>query len=391
MYVHINDNERNGSLKMSLLKNAQVFHPDYRFEKADVRMENGRILEVAPSIEGEGEDLGGKMLIPGLCDIHSHGCVGGDWSRPDLESYRRMARFYAQNGVTSLCATTMSLPTAELEGIMAELGRFAGGETGGARIAGINMEGPFFSKKKKGAQAEENLINPDIGLFHKLQALSAGKIRLCDIAPELPGADAFIRALKGETVISLAHTDADYDTACHAISLGARHITHLYNAMTLLEHRNPGVVGAVLESKDVVAELISDGIHLHPAVVRLTFSILGPGHVALISDSMEACGMPNGEYELGGQPVTVCDGRAALHDGTIAGSATPLFTCMRRAISFGVPAEAAVRAATSTPAESVGISDTGKIAAGYVADLCLVDEEFNLQRVWVSGREIERA
>ncbi len=373
-----------------LLKNARVFHADYHFEKADVRIENGRILEVAPIIAGAGEDLSGKTLIPGLCDIHSHGCVGGDWSRPDPESYRKMSRFYAKNGITALCATTMSLPAAELEKIMAALGRFSEEEVpGGTRIIGINMEGPFFSKKKKGAQAEENIIDPDIGLFHKLQSLSGGKIRLCDIAPELPGADEFIQEVKKESVISIAHTDADYETARHALCIGASHATHLYNAMTLLVHRAPGVVGAVLESKEAVAELISDGIHLHPAAIRLTFSILGDGKIALISDSMEACGMPNGEYELGGQPVTVCDGRATLHDGTIAGSATNLFTCMRRAISFGVPAEEAVRAATCAPAESIGIRDTGKIAPGYMADLCLTDEELRLQRVWVRGREIE--
>lgn len=372
-----------------LLKNARVFHPDHHFEQADVRIEEGRIVEVAQGLPGEGENLGGKTLIPGLCDIHSHGCVGGDWSRPDPESYRRMSHFYAQNGVTSICATTMSLPVPELEQIMSALGRFAGEDCGGTHIAGINMEGPFFSKKRKGAQAEENIIDPDVKVFHRLQALSGGRIKLCDIAPELPGADDFIQKVKSEAVISLAHTDADYETACHAFSLGARHATHLYNAMTLLVHRQPGVVGAVLESKDVVAELITDGIHLHPATVRLTFSILD-GRVALISDSMEACGMPDGEYELGGQPVIVEAGRATLRDGTIAGSATDLYTCMRRAIAFGVPPEAAVRAATDTPAESIGLTDIGKIQPGCWADLCLTDGDFQLQRVWLRGRELAR-
>ncbi|MCI8624616.1 MAG: N-acetylglucosamine-6-phosphate deacetylase [Provencibacterium sp.] len=372
-----------------LLKNARVFHPDYHFEKADVRIENGRILEVASSIAGGGENLEGQTLIPGLCDIHSHGCVGGDWSRPDRNAYRKMARYYAQNGVTSLCATTMTLAAAELEGIMEALGRFAEEETGGAYLTGINMEGPFFSKKRKGAQSEEHILDPDVALFQRLQACSGGRIRLCDIAPELPGAGAFIEEVKKSAVISLAHTDASYETAKKAFSLGACHATHLYNAMSLLVHREPGVVGAVLDTPGVVAELISDGIHLHPAVVRLTFSILR-GRVALISDSIEACGMPNGEYELGGQPVTVQNGKATLHDGTIAGSATDLFTCMRRAISFGVPPEEAVRAATSTPAESIGVTSTGKIEAGRSADLCLVDDDFCLQRVWVRGREIDR-
>lgn len=374
-----------------IFKNARVYLPDFVFQKADVKFENGKIIEVASHIAGEGEDLAGRTLLPGFVDIHSHGCVGCDWSRASQSDYRKMAAYYAKNGVTSLLATTMSLPGEVLCDIMKEIKAFKESEHEGAYLHGINMEGPFFSKKKKGAQAEENIIDPDEELFERLWQASGGTIKLCDLAPELPGAMDFIAHNKGRCTLSIAHTDADYDTAMAAVRQGARHITHLYNAMTPFTHRAPGVVGAAFDS-DAVAEMISDGIHLNPAVVRISFQILGSARIALISDSMEACGMPNGQYELGGQAVQVQDGLATLCDGTIAGSATNQFECCRRAIRFGVPAEEAVRAATHTPAKSVGVQDlAGSIQAGSNADFVVVDDEYTIQKVLVKGREVSLA
>lgn len=370
-----------------LLKNARVYHHDFRFEKADIRVEQDKIMQVAPEIPGEGIDLSGLTVIPGLIDIHSHGCVGCDWSRNNLEDYAKMARYYARSGITSLCATTMSLPIEKLTAIMQDIEKFSHEKTGGAYLQGINMEGPFFSKKKKGAQAEGNLIDPATAVFERLQAASGGNIRLCDLAPELEGAMEFIRAMKGSVTLSIAHTAADYETAKEAIANGARHTTHLYNAMTPFTHRSPGVVGAVFDS-DITAEMISDGIHLHGAVVRITFDILGDARPVLISDSMEACGMPNGEYELGGQAVTVKDGLATLADGTIAGSATNQFECMRRAIRFGVRPEAAIRAATYNPAGVIGKTDVaGSIQEGKNADLVVVDDDYSIVRVFVKGQD----
>ncbi|TCL42610.1 N-acetylglucosamine-6-phosphate deacetylase [Harryflintia acetispora] len=371
-----------------LLKNAEVYHTDFTFHKADILMEDGEIKSVAPSLPGTGEDLGGLRVIPGLLDIHSHGCVGCDWSRGGEDNYYKMARYYAENGVTSLLATTMSLPADTLDSIMHELRAFIAAPRKGAKVLGINMEGPFFSKEKKGAQNEANLIDPDAGLFRRLQEASGNHILLCDIAPELPGAEEFIKALKDEVRISLAHTAAGYDTAMHAVSLGARHATHLYNAMTPFTHRSPGVVGAVFDS-DIDAEMISDGIHLDPAVVRITFKVLGPGRIALISDSMEACGMPNGMYELGGQAVTVKDGLATIASGSIAGSATNQFECMRRAIRFGVREEDAIRAATHSPARMIGMQDrVGVIAPGAVADLVVVDRDYDIKAVYTAGERL---
>lgn len=371
-----------------LLKNARIYLPQGKFEKADIRFDNGKITEVAARISGEGEDLSGLTILPGLCDIHSHGCVGCDWSRNNLEDYRKMALYYARSGVTSLCATTMSLPKDVLRSTMKDLARFIKEDHEGAYLQGINMEGPFFSKKKKGAQAEECLINPDVSFFEELQELSGGNILLCDLAPELEGAAGFIEALRNRVILSVAHTAADYDIAKKAIDHGIRHATHLYNAMTPFSHRDPGVVGAIFDS-NITAEMISDGFHLHPATVRITFKILGGERIALISDSMEACGMSNGKYELGGQEVLVRDGLATLQSGTIAGSATNQFECMRRAIRFGVEPEEAVRAATATPMRILGKEDqAGSVATGKNADLVVVDNEFAIRRVFVRGREI---
>lgn len=372
-----------------LLQNARVFLPDGSFAQADILSEGGVIAEVGPHLPGDGEDLAGLTVIPGLCDIHTHGCVGGDWSRGGAEDYRRMLRYYAANGVTSVCAATMSLPETPLREAMARLGAFIGAERdslSGAAMCGINMEGPFFSGEKCGAQDPENLREPSATFFEEMQAAAGGHILLCDFAPELPGADAFLAAERGKVVLSLAHTAADYETARRAIEAGAGHVTHLYNAMTPFTHRAPGVVGAAFDSP-VTAELIADGVHVDPAAVRVTFRMLG-GRAVLISDSMEACGMPDGVYELGGQEVFVRGGRALLRDGTIAGSCTNLFTCMVRAIRFGVPECDAVMAATGTPARVIGLEKhIGSIAPGRKADLVVVDGDYHIRRVYTGGRE----
>lgn len=372
-----------------LLKNLRVYFPDFTFHTADVRFEGERITEVGAALSGEGEDCTGFTLLPGFLDVHSHGCMGCDWSRPNKEEYRKMTREYARTGVTSLLATTMSLPGETLVGIMETIHAFMQEEPTGAYLQGINMEGPFFSKAKKGAQAEENIIDPDNNLFGRLFAASGNSIRLCDVAPELPGALEFIRQNAPRTTISMAHTAATYEEAMAGIAAGVSHTTHLYNAMTPMTHRAPGVVGAVYDS-NVFAELISDGIHVAPAMVRLTFRILGSNRMVLVSDSMEACGMKNGQYELGGQAVNVTDGLATLHDGTIAGSATNQFECCRRAISFGVPAEDAIKGATYNPAKSIGVLDqVGTIETGKIADLVITDSEYNVKRVFIRGKEFK--
>ena len=252
------------------------------------------------------------------------------------------------------------------------------------------MEGPFISASKKGAQAEENILHCDYEYFCRLQKAAKGLIKLVDLAPEEPGAMEFIEKAKDEVVISLAHTASDYDTAKEAIQRGASHATHLYNAMPPLNHRNPGVIGAVRDSETCHAELICDGIHIHPSVIRATFAMFGAKRMILISDSMRATGLEDGEYTLGGQAVTVRGPLATLHDGTIAGSATNLMDCMRFTVrQAGIPLEEAIMCATANPAKEIGIYDeAGSISAGKRADFVLLNDDLDIVSVYIDGKEI---
>ncbi len=223
---------------------------------------------------------------------------------------------------------------------------------------------------------EDMLRYPEISFVDKLNALCGGRLIFADVAPELPDAMQFIRVAAEKYVVSIAHTNADYDTAADAFRNGASHVTHLYNAMSPFDHRLPGVPGAAIDFAEDV-ELISDGTHVHPAVIRATFRMFGEDRVCLISDAMRACGMPDGEYDLGGQTVHVMEGRATLRNGTIAGSITPLSECFRRAVKcFSVPLEAALKAVTINPARAAGLQDlTGSISTGKRADLTFLDQD----------------
>ena len=260
-----------------------------------------------------------------------------------------------------------------------------------ASLTGINLEGPFLSPKKPGAQNPDNIVKTDVEMVYRLNEASGNKIKLIDIAPETEGALEFIKSCKDKFVISIAHTDATYEDSCAAIEAGARHITHLYNAMNPIHHRNPGPVIAAFESGAEV-ELIADGVHIHPAMVRFTFQIFDRDRVILISDSMEACGLADGEYQLGGQPVMKNGNLATLKkDGaTVAGSVTNLFDCMKTAVQkIGIPLEDAICAATMNPARSIGISnDHGSIAVGKYADIVIIDNELNIVHVINKGEII---
>ena len=326
-----------------IIKNANVFTSDHRFVQGDVTVTGDRFSVVLEKADGDGQvvDAAGLYMIPGLVDIHFHGCKGADMCDGTQEALDIITAYEAGVGVTSVCPATMTIPKDELLAVMKNAGAYS--YKGGAHLVGVNMEGPFISASKKGAQAAENIIPCDYEYFRQLQDAANGLIRLVDIAPEEPGAMEFIDRTKSEVVISIAHTVSDYDTACEAIRHGASHATHLYNAMPPLNHRNPGVIGAVRDSQSCHVELICDGVHVHPSVIRATFAMFGAERVILISDSMRATGLKDGEYTLGGQPVVVKGNLATLHDGTIAGSATNLMDCMRFVVkNAGIPLEDAM-------------------------------------------------
>ncbi len=334
-------------------------------------------------------DAAGSYILPGLVDLHFHGCAGYDFCDGTPEAFAAIEHYELTHGITSLCPATMTYPEEKLAGILRAAAAYRSASPyKDTLLRGVNLEGPFVSEAKKGAQNPAYLMKPDAAMIRRLQEVSGGLVKLLDLAPELEGAMECIRALSPEMVLSVAHTTADYDTACAAFQAGASHVTHLYNAMPSFTHRAPGVIGAAADMGAEV-ELICDGIHIHPSVIRATFKLFGPDRMVLISDSMMATGMPDGQYALGGQPVTVHGHEARLADGTIAGSATNLYDCMVNAISFGIPAAQAITAASYNPARCIGISDHwGSIAVGKAADLLIADQDYHLQKVIKNGQYV---
>ncbi len=373
-------------------QNARIFTPDFRFETGAFEVKDGVFGAVLPrDVPADAVDLHGASVIPGLIDVHNHGNSGADFSDGDYAGLVKMARYLAHAGVTSFAPASMTLGYDVLEKAFATASRLvAEAPCGCARLVGIQMEGPYFSEKKKGAQNGAYLKTPDFDGFKALYDGCGGLIRIVDLAPELPGAVEFIEKAKALCTVSVAHTDADYDHAKAAFDAGATHLTHLYNAMPAIHHRNPGVIPAAAENPNVRAELICDGLHVHPASVRLAFSIFGGARMVLVSDALRCCGMPDGEYELGGQPVFLSGGVARLADGTLAGSATNLYQCMVNAMRFGIPEADAVRAATYNPACAVGAQDcVGSIAEGKAADFLVCSADYSEKRVFLGGKELE--
>ena len=368
--------------------NAQVFTPE-GFVHGGFRVENGRFAEVFAGRSAEGIDLHGALVIPGLVDIHTHGAMGADFSDGDAEGLRRMAAHLARCGVTSFAPTSVTLPYEALAAAFQTAVRLhAARPAGGARVMGIHMEGPYFSEKKKGAQNAAYLRLPDFEGFRALCESCGGLLRIVDAAPELAGAAAFAARAGAICTVSAAHTDASYEEAAAFFAAGARHLTHLYNAMPPIHHRRPGVIGAASEREDVTAELICDGLHVHPAAVRMAFRLF-PGRICLVSDALRCCGMPDGAYELGGQRVFLAGGVARLADGTIAGAASDLYADMKNAVAFGVGREEAILSATIRPARVLGCAEqVGSIEAGKLADFVVCDEALNASAVYIGGERV---
>ena len=372
-----------------ILKNATVFNGDFEKVKADVAIEGERISKIG-DLSGEDElDLTDMTVMPGLIDIHIHGCGGADAGDATPEALETMSQTLVKNGITSFCPASMTLSFEELTKIFANIDEMKN-KVGGAYIHGANMEGPYIAMSKKGAQNPLYVRNPDKEEFKRLFDGCNGSIKVVDIAPECDGGDEFIKEIQPICPVSIAHTDAGYDEAVHAIELGVRHITHLFNAQSGLHHRKPGVVGAAFDvgkEKGVRAELICDGFHIHPATLRIAFRAMGEDGTVIVSDSMKAAGCPDGDYDLGGQPVYVRDGKALLADGTIAASTSNVYKELKNVISFGIPEKQAVKSATINPAKAIRADrETGSIEEGKLADILVVDKDYNIRLVIVKGK-----
>ena len=367
----------------------QVFDLEQGFIARDVYTD-GPLISTASGDETV-LDASGCCVIPGLVDVHFHGAVGEDFSDATPEGLQKIADYELSQGVTYLCPAGMTLPEDQLTAICKNTAAHQKKKAGGAEVVGAHLEGPFLSAAKKGAQNGAFLHDPDISMLKRLQEAAEGCVKLVTLAPEQPGAMEFIReAVSMGIAVSLGHTTADYDTAKTAFEAGANHTTHTYNAMPPFVHRNPGVIGAAFDS-GAFAELICDGVHIHPSVVRATFRLFGKERMLLVSDTMRAAGMPDGNYTLGGQAVIVKGPLCPLEDGTtIAGSATNLMTCMRTAVSFGVPLADAVRACTFNPAQSIGIeSRAGTLDAGKEASIVLLNQEdLSIRKIIFKGETV---
>ena len=364
-----------------IIKGGKVFQEDGSFLEQAIYINDHRLVDKAEyQDDGEVIDAEGLLVLPGLVDIHSHGAAGEDFSDGNPEGLKKILQYEKRCGITSYCPTSMTFPKERLRQIFASI---KGAQTeDGATVVGINMEGPFLDPAKKGAHVEKWIAAPDVAFVRELNQDADGLVRLVTLAPNMDGAEEFIKEMHEEVCISLGHTAADYDCASGAMKLGAHHVTYLYNAMQPFGHRAPGLIGAAMDDPECMVELICDGYHIHPSAIRAAFRMFGPERVILISDSMRATGMENGTYELGGQEVTVKDRKAVLKDGTLAGSATNLYGCMCKAVEFGIPLEQAIMAATANPARSIGIFDrVGSIRIGKQADLLLVSENLELKRV----------
>lgn len=379
-----------------IIDHVKVFTEDKKFTDGGIVIKNGTIEQVyterkRPQTEDEVLDGKGMYAIPGLIDLHFHGCKGDDFCDGSRDAIARIAEYEASVGVTAIAPATMTLPVEELEQILRVAAEYKKGPHSKkeADFVGINMEGPFISPAKKGAQDERNIIPCDVKVCERFLEVSEGLVKFMGIAPEKSeNAVSFIEAVKDKVNVSLAHTNADYDTAMAAFNAGADHAVHLYNAMPAFTHRAPGVIGAVYDSKHVMAEIICDGVHIHPAAVRATFEMMGEDRMILISDSIRAAGMPDGSYTLGGLDVNVVGNRATLaSDGAIAGSVTNLMDCMKTAVkTMNIPLETAVACATINPAKSLGIdAEYGSIRAGKKAHIVLMDQELNVQQVIKDG------
>ncbi len=373
-------------------KNAKILCEDFQFRTGAFEVVDGKFGAILPeTVPADAIDLQGATVIPGLVDVHSHGAAGSDFSDGDYEGLKAMAAYYASVGVTSFAPASMTLPYDVLEKAFANAKKLVGEDLPDlAVLRGIQMEGPYFSYKKRGAQNADYLKEPDFEGFKKLYDGCDGLVRIVDLAPELPGAAEFVEKASKLCTVSVAHTDSDYDHAKAAFDAGATHLTHLYNAMPPVHHRNPGVIPAASENPKVRAEIICDGYHIHPSSVRLAFTMF-PGRMILVSDSGRCAGMEEGySFDLGGQMAEIRGGVAKLQGtDTIACSAANLWQCLVNTISWGVPEEEAVRAATWNPACAIGAEQTvGSISTGKRADFLVCSPDYSQKRVFLAGKEL---
>ncbi len=352
---------------------------------------DGRIIAdvrraVSPPLDAERVE---GVLVPGFIDVHVHGGYGADFMDAREDANERIVEFHARHGTTALAATTLSASPQQLHAAVATIADVSRAMPPGAQICGIHLEGPYINRLKAGAQ---NIDAIRLAHTDEIAALLAEAPRLrwmITVAPEIEGVSALMRHFRERILFSIGHTAATYADAAVALEQGAKHFTHLFNAMTPLQHREPGVVGAALSSTEATAELIADGIHVHPTILRIA-ALAMPGRIALITDAMRACGLADGEYKLLDHDVVVSEGAARLADGTLAGSVLTMDRAVANMVELaGLPIEIVLPLATAVPARILGVEDRkGSIRPGLDADLVLLSEKLEVTRVFTRGDEL---
>jgi N-acetylglucosamine-6-phosphate deacetylase len=390
---------------MLLLANGRIVTPNGVLSPGWIRLAGPVIDALGPgdAPQHPAVDLRGQWVLPGFIDIHVHGGGGTSFTDGTQDDARKVAEFHRAHGTTTMLASLVTAPLADLETRAAMLAELADDGI----IAGLHLEGPFLSPARRGAQDSRHMIAPNVAVFERLYVAARGHLRVITLAPELPGASQVIEAAtQAGVTVAVGHTDATAEVTTAAIDVGATHATHLFNGMRPLHHREPGAAGALLDRDEVTCEVIADGVHLHDIAIRLAARVKGPGRLVLVSDAMAAAGMPDGTYRLGSMQVTVAGGVARLLDdpadpdeaadpgqsgttarpGAIAGSTATLADAVRHAIAAGLPVPDVGAAASTTPARILGLADrTGALRPGLAADLIVCDDDFRPRAVMRQG------
>ena len=373
-----------------LLKNAEVLCADFVLRKADVLVENGKIAAIEPSIAGEGMDFSGKLLLPGLINVHTHGADGCDVMTADYDDINRMSMYMAKTGTTAFLPSTSTMLEPDIKSAMANIADAMDKGVDGACILGAHMEGPYLAAPKRGAHKQEWLRSVNELDFDGIQESARGCVRMVTIAPETDGAMEFIEQKAGEVVISLGHTGAGYDMCKKAFGFGANHVTHMFNAMPPIHHRELTLIAAAFDSEAMV-ELIGDGLHVEPTVIKMTYNMFGDERILIVTDSLAQAGMGDGVYDFAGSEIIIKDGIARQSDGTISGGTSNMWQCVCNLVSWGIDMPSAVKMASKNPAVSIGAyGNKGSIDVGKDADLLVADKSLELLEVMMAGEFIKR-